>query len=237
MKESLITAAVIFVVVALVRTLATAITGTEPPLVTVMIEAAVSALVLTPILGWIRPALPVAGQPDSAAHVDDDTSTVDPISNTLNSRGLTINLLESMALSERYSRELSVVMMAMDDTDDVFERYGDNGVEAALEMIGDTLVQTLRVPDRAGRYERDVFLLILPETDVDGGTRIAERIRRQVVDLPVKAKRGESFSVTSSAGVAAFRQGDDPQLLITRAESALEEARRLGQNRTIASSA
>jgi len=234
MKESLITAAVIFVVVAIVRTIATAVSGIEPPLTTVILEAVVSALLLTPILGWIRPAPEPVQQ---AVAVDDDTSTVDPISNTLNTRGLTINLLESMALSERYSRELSVVMMAMDDTDDVYERYGDAGVEAALEVIGDTLVQTLRVPDRAGRYERDIFLLILPETDVEGGTRIAERIRRQVVDLPVKAKRGEAFSVTSSAGVAAFRQGDDPQLLITRAESALQEARRLGQNRTIASEA
>jgi len=234
MKESLISAAVIFVVVAIVRTVGTAVTGTEPPLITVVLEAAVCALLLTPVLQWIRPASTASAVVPTA---DDDTSTVDPISNTLNSRGLTINLLESMALSEGYSRELSVVMLAMDDTDDVFERHGDSGVEAALEMIGDTLVQTLRVPDRAGRYERDVFLLILPETDVDGGSRIAERIRRQVVDLPVKAGRGESFSVTSSAGVAAFRQSDDPQLLITRAEAALEEARRLGQNRTIASSA
>jgi len=167
--------------------------------------------------------------PYLAPRVINDT----PQPRRLDLRGLTINLLEMMALAERYDRELTLLMISVDNIDVIKKDIGAKGQQRVYQEIGDILSETLRIPDRSGHYGENQFLVILPETDVSNGRQTAERIRRQVVDTEIRVNARNSINTTVSIGVAAFKLGDDPQGLLSRAESALEEAGELGSNRTV----
>jgi len=233
MSRLVLTGALIFVVVAVAGLVIGAVGDQPPRLEHLLLQSGASALVLAPVARLLLQRTDTQDV-DESAESKEEFSNIDPVSNTLNLRGLTINLLESMALAERYDRDLAIVMLSVDDIMSVETNHGGTGIEAVLQMMGDTLVEALRIPDRAGRYQDNTFLLILPETDSAGAKKIAERVRVQIVDTDVRPAQGDPFKVTASAGVAPFRSGDDPQLIIQRAQSALAEARQLGQNQTVA---
>jgi diguanylate cyclase (GGDEF)-like protein len=82
------------------------------------------------------------------------------------------------------------------------------------------------------RYGGEEFVLILPETDADGGFRAAEKIRRRISEVPFG--RDRSIPVTMSIGVACFpRAGTDQTTLLRAADVVLYQAKARGKNRTI----
>ena len=178
-----------------------------------------------------------AGADGAADNPVDAGAELDSVSGVLSLRNLTISMLESMAIAERYGRQLAVVKIDVDDFDVLQSRFGAGGIDATIKFLGDTLNNAVRVPDRVGRYAPHSFLLVLPETAASGALQIAERVRRLVAEEDIRAGGGERFSVTLSAGVANFRAGDDPQRLIDRTEFALGEARSRGGDCTIVSNA
>lgn len=233
MRHILLSGAVIFVVIAISRTLLGHLDGSAPPIFNVLLEALVASIVLAPLLRWLSGD----SQTSTARDVPEADAMRDPDSNMLNTRGLTINLLETMALAERYEREFAVVMLGIDRLKDIQESHGEKAVVAAKNMIGDTLVETLRIPDRAGRFEHDQFMIILPETDSEGAKQIAQRVCSAIADVAIDmdgdTRQTGVARLTTSAGVAPFRSGDDPALIIERSQAALAEAQRIGVNQTV----
>ncbi len=196
---------------------------------TVALTAAVAMLGLC--YYWpqlFHPSASSAEQAPAVAAIETDT-----VSGVLSLRSLTISLLESMALAERYSRELSVVQIVIDEFDSLQSRFGSSGIDAAAALLGSTIRDAVRMPDRVGRYAPNSFILVLPETQASGARQFSERIRRLVVEQEIRAGSRERFSISVSAGVARFESGDDPQRIIDRAEKAIQEAQSLGGNRTL----
>jgi diguanylate cyclase (GGDEF)-like protein len=83
-----------------------------------------------------------------------------------------------------------------------------------------------------GRYGGDEFLLILPETSLEGAKEIAERIRHAVEDYEINIGFEEPIKTTLSLGVAQFNiEKEDTNDLIKRADNALYVAKGKGRNR------
>jgi diguanylate cyclase (GGDEF)-like protein len=90
----------------------------------------------------------------------------------------------------------------------------------------------IRDIDVLARYGGEEFVLILPETDADGGLRAAEKIRRRISEAPFG--RDRAIPVTMSIGVACFpRAGTEQTTLLRAADVALYQAKARGKNRTI----
>jgi diguanylate cyclase len=87
--------------------------------------------------------------------------------------------------------------------------------------------------DYLGRYGGEEFLIVLPETRVDGATAFAERVRAAVAETPLGQ---DEERITVSIGVAQWHDGDDSvRNLVSRADQALLQAKAAGRNRIIAS--
>ena len=78
-----------------------------------------------------------------------------------------------------------------------------------------------------GRWGGEEFLILCPETRIDGGLLVAERLRAATQDCPMP----EAGRVTRSAGVAEYRSGDCEESLLARADAALYRAKSAGRNR------
>jgi len=160
-----------------------------------------------------------------------DQSTKDPLTGMAN-RGAILGELQSrFDLSRRHGRSLAVVMCDLDHFKSINDTYGHGMGDQVLSVFGELLHLNLRGTDLAGRIGGEEFLLVLPETELEGALFLAERIRAAIAETP-QTITGASFKATCSFGVAERVATDrDAGMLLARADGALYRAKSTGRNR------
>ncbi|MFL6029321.1 MAG: diguanylate cyclase [Gaiellaceae bacterium] len=156
---------------------------------------------------------------------------VDGLTGLANRRQCEETLASELARLERFEGPLALVFADLDWFKDVNDRYGHPSGDSVLREFAAVLQETLRDVDLAGRWGGEEFLLILPGTDVEGGARVAERIRAALAGRIVLSSDGSPIPVTASFGVAATPSATTAAELFSAADAALYEAKRNGKNR------
>ena len=132
--------------------------------------------------------------------------------------------------ARRSQQPVSVIMFDIDRFKDVNDRYGHLGGDAVLAAVGARVREILRGSDLKCRYGGEEFLLLLPETPLEGARRVADTLCRELSEMPISWK-SESISISASFGVATVVPGEiDPQAVIGRADAALYVAKDQGRN-------
>jgi diguanylate cyclase (GGDEF)-like protein len=138
---------------------------------------------------------------------------------------------------ERTSRQgdrCAVLMLDLDHFKAVNDRYGHAVGDATLRCFADILRGLLRGADCAGRLGGEEFALLLPQTDLAGAQRLAERIRLAVAD-GCRVPQHPELRMTVSIGAAELRPEDPtPEAALARADAALYRAKQGGRNRVVA---
>jgi two-component system cell cycle response regulator len=101
------------------------------------------------------------------------------------------------------------------------------------------IASNVRAIDLPCRFGGEEFVIIMPDTGLEGAARVAERIRNNVAGSPFRVADGKDLlTVTISVGVAAtLGEGDTPQALLKRADEAVYEAKAQGRNKVCARAA
>jgi len=136
----------------------------------------------------------------------------------------------------RYSRAqgpFSVCIMDIDHFKEVNDTYGHQAGDEILRDIACEISQKLRNIDSFGRYGGEEFLMILPQTPMEGAVVKAERVRQQVESLRFPAV-SQQLRVTISIGVAAYRNLENIDATLARADQRLYDAKNSGRNRVVA---
>jgi len=163
----------------------------------------------------------------------EELSITDSLTGLYNRHHLMETLAGEVARCRRHNRAFTLLIMDIDHFKSYNDTYGHLAGDEVLRRTGVLLKESIRSCDYAARYGGEEFILILPETEAEGGVETAERIRNQIAEKDMGAD-GDPLKVTISAGVASFpRDGDDPHSLIKRADAALYEAKRRGRNRVV----
>jgi len=165
-----------------------------------------------------------------------DQSTRDPLTGLAN-RGTILEELQSrFDLSRRHGRPLSIVMCDLDHFKKINDTHGHGAGDLVLGRFGELVRQNLRGSDLAGRIGGEEFLLVLPETDLEGAMFLAERLRGALGGTP-QAVGNAVLRVTCSLGVAQRNGGDrDGGMLLARADGALYQAKHQGRDRVVPAS-
>jgi diguanylate cyclase (GGDEF)-like protein/PAS domain S-box-containing protein len=158
-------------------------------------------------------------------------SRIDDLTGLLNRRVLIEKLEDEVRRIERYKSKLSLIICDIDYFKEINDKYGHDIGDKVLRMVSRLFTESIRSTDIIGRYGGDEFLVILPETNIEGAKEIAERIRSSVENF--KFKVGEMLiNPTVSLGIAEFNpEKEDVSELIKRADNALYIAKGKGRNR------
>ena len=166
---------------------------------------------------------------ESAVENLNKLAITDALTRIMNRRGITVALLDAMAQSERYSAPLCVAMADIDHFKPINDTYGHQTGDRVLTEIAGIFSDTLRMPDKVGRYGGEEFLIILPHTTLAGGRKIAERLRAAVSRWQFGID-GKKLKLTVSLGITQARKGEDLEQLLARVDQALYAAKSGGRN-------
>jgi diguanylate cyclase (GGDEF)-like protein len=134
--------------------------------------------------------------------------------------------------ADRYGRELSLVMLDLDNFKKSNDEAGHLSGDEALRSVARTLSEGARAADLAARYGGDEFAVILPETSPEGAFAFAEKIRQRIESDRLGP---DGFPVTVSLGVATYpRDADSGADLVRAADRELYRAKQGGRNRVCA---
>lgn len=160
-----------------------------------------------------------------------EMSLTDALTGLGNQRYLWEQLDKELARSDRNGQPVTLVMMDSDSLKTINDLYGHPAGDLHIIQIANVLRETARQSDTIARYAGDEFMVILPETDREGGLAMAERIRAGVEAAALDVG-GASVRATVSVGVACYPEdARDSGSLVIAADSALYRAKRNGKNR------
>ena len=158
----------------------------------------------------------------------------DPLTGLSNRRAMDRLAERELRRRDRYPSPLAIAMIDVDHFKSINERFLLPGGDQVLIDLGKVLGTSLRTVDLLGRIGGEEFLVIAPETDMEGAAVLGERIRTTVESAPFNYK-GEIIPVQVSIGFAVVEQGivADYEQMKHLAASALAEAKRTGRNRCV----
>jgi diguanylate cyclase (GGDEF)-like protein len=140
-------------------------------------------------------------------------------------------LEEEIRKFKRYGHPLSIVALDIDRFKLVNEYYGHQAGDILLSELGRLLRSTVREVDTAARDGGDEFVVMVPETNVEGAAILAERIRASIEKTPFPAAR-DPVSITVSVGVVEMNDSFEGTTdLLMAAKKALLKAKEEGMNR------
>ncbi len=127
----------------------------------------------------------------------------------------------------RYNRPLSILMIDIDFFKKVNDEHGHQTGDVVLRTIAAILKKCSRNTDTIGRWGGEEFIIICPETDMNGCVQLSENIRNTIKATPFE-KAGHK---TVSIGVTEFKKNDTAASMIARADEALYNAKNNGRDR------
>jgi diguanylate cyclase (GGDEF)-like protein len=159
-------------------------------------------------------------------------AATDALTGMANARAVQDTLKRMAAQAMRTGDPLTAVMVDLDHFKALNDVYGHERGNEALAAVGQTLVAGVRTSDFAGRYGGEEFIVLLPDTDRDGGAVLAEKLRTAIaqIELPEVDR-----AITASFGVATLPDdGLDASTLVRAADRALYQAKADGRDRVVA---
>jgi diguanylate cyclase (GGDEF)-like protein/PAS domain S-box-containing protein len=162
----------------------------------------------------------------------------DPLTGLGNRLRLEEDLAVYDARRVRYGHSYCVLLCDLDRFKALNDRDGHHAGDRVLCEVASTLQRQSRSSDGVYRYGGEEFLVLLAESNLEGATVVAERIRRAVRGLGLAHEDNEAGIVTISIGAAQCPRGDrtDPADAIVRADQALYFAKAQGRDRVVADS-
>jgi diguanylate cyclase (GGDEF)-like protein/PAS domain S-box-containing protein len=157
-------------------------------------------------------------------------SRTDPLTSLANRRALLEHINHEKYRNERNDEIFSIIICDIDEYKSINDSYGHNAGDFVLKEISNLITGSLRKQDYVGRWGGDEFLLLLPNTHVEGGRILADNIREKVAQYDF-IYRDHHISLSMSFGVAQFEKGQSLHDCIKSADDALYKAKQQGKNK------
>lgn len=155
---------------------------------------------------------------------------MDGLTGVHNKRYFVEQLDRELSRAARHGRPLTLVIADIDHFKAVNDEFGHLAGDHVLKEVAQLAKSRLRPDDVIARYGGEELAVILPETDLAGGVKIADELRKMVATQTF-CFEDEDIDVTISCGVAELEPAWRSYDFVRAADERLYEAKRAGRNR------
>ena len=167
-----------------------------------------------------------------------ELAVTDPLTGLHNRRYMSGQLTSLVRRAGQGGEPVGALLVDIDYFKRINDSFGHDVGDEVLKEFAVRLATNVRAIDLACRYGGEEFVVIMPDTDLEDGRRIAERLRLHVAGAPFRVQGlSEPLSVTISIGVACTHGEDTPDALLKRADEAVYAAKAGGRNQVVAKAA
>ena len=160
----------------------------------------------------------------------EELSRKDSLTSIPNRRDILDKIFYETIRVERNKKTFSLVMCDIDHFKSVNDKYGHECGDYILKKIADTIVSSLRKQDIVARWGGEEFILLLPETDLEGGRTVAEKIRRIIGEYEFKYNN-KIIKINLTFGVSEYSIDKSIDGCVKEADKALYHGKNNGRNR------
>lgn len=164
-------------------------------------------------------------------------ATKDELTGLINRRNFYERFISEIERIRRHCRGLSFALFDVDHFKQFNDNYGHLAGDFVLKEIGKITAENIRKSDIASRYGGEEFAIILPDTSIEDGYELLERLRRKIEETEF-VFQGQNLKVTISGGIIQINPAFDKDTnidyiiseTIDKADNLLYEAKGLGRN-------
>ncbi|WP_164966718.1 GGDEF domain-containing protein [Aliarcobacter trophiarum] len=154
-------------------------------------------------------------------------SSIDYLTQVNNRKSIDYFLQENEKIFKQCSNEFSIILIDIDNFKEINDTYGHLIGDKVLIKIAEVLKKYVRDTDIVGRFGGEEFIIICSNTKQEGVKKLAENLRKILLKQDFEILR----QVTASFGIASYKDTDNIDELIKRADRALYLAKSKGKNR------
>jgi len=154
----------------------------------------------------------------------------DPLTQIYNRRYFETSLLGQIAISKRYKSNLSVIFIDIDNFKYINDSKGHDIGDEILIIIAKIFKENIREIDMVARWGGEEFIILLPYSDIKEATQVAHKLKNRLENY-TKIKTILSYALKASFGVTQYKEGDDLDTIIKRADDAMYISKKNGKNR------
>ena len=160
----------------------------------------------------------------------------DSLTGLFNRHYLGAHLARMITRIEETHKPVVAIMLDIDHFKDVNDTYGHAAGDQVLKEVAVRVSRNLRNFDMVARFGGEEFIIVMPDSTLEGAALVAERLRLRIAEEPFRVDApGGQLTITISLGVAATDDAETtPTVLINEADQALYAAKRKGRNCVVA---
>ena len=161
-----------------------------------------------------------------------EKASKDALTGLFNRRKMTDLIEYEYDRSLRTQQSFSIIITDIDHFKQVNDNFGHDCGDNVLKEIAEILNSLVRNQDRVARWGGEEFLLLLPDTNIDGAVILAEKIRKKIAETSYSYGEHQ-LSITMTFGASSFAKNKTDKTVIKEADIALYEGKSRGRNRSI----
>ncbi len=162
-------------------------------------------------------------------------SAIDPLTGLMNRRYFDKRLRAEIRRSRRERTAITIAILDIDFFKKVNDKYGHLAGDECLKSFSATLQEVIKRPaDVICRFGGEEFVVILPNTELEGGYKLMQRVRKTVESKVIPFENDE-INITVSIGVTSrvISSEDEQEVLIAFADKLLYQAKQEGRNKVV----
>lgn len=162
-----------------------------------------------------------------------ELAVTDPLTGLYNRRYMENQTTALVEHAINRGKSLALLALDVDHFKVVNDEHGHAVGDRVLQELASRLKQSIRNIDMICRIGGEEFVIVLPNTNTEVATKIADRMRRSISGIPFNVgARSGPLTITVSIGVSAVDgSSDSMEAILKRADEALYSAKRGGRNR------
>ena len=154
---------------------------------------------------------------------------IDQLTGALNRHGMQTYLQTAYERLRRSNAPSSIVLFDFDNFKNINDSYGHDNGDKILKSAVKIVNKLIREQDKIARWGGEEFLVLLPDTEIDGALAMADKLRLAIAEQ-LSDSLAPEVPVTITAGVVQFNHNEIFEILFKRADNAMYKGKRMGRN-------